>query len=158
MPSSGRVAIIASPHSTRMTIGPARPRRCLAIRPARQKSTKQAGPFPRLHPKLLNMRDFRGFPLATKRRYNSLAVNGQRAVGLAYFHRYGFSSQNAPLARPGFVPTCFRPIHDVVLSRSPLGNALPPAPLPAQTRKRMRRGYLHHHLPGAGGLHFPASA
>src|SRR5260370_6218718 len=55
-----------------------------------------------------------GFPLATKRRYNSLAVNGLRAVGLANSTGMAFQAKNAPLARPGFVPTCFRPIHDVV--------------------------------------------
>src|SRR5260370_42536004 len=55
-----------------------------------------------------------GFPLATKRRYNSLAVNGLRAVGLANSSGMAFQAKNAPLARPGFVPTCFSPIHDVV--------------------------------------------
>jgi hypothetical protein len=78
MPLSGRVAIIAPPHSTRTTIArgalPFGPKQ----RPARRMRAVPAGPAPDPHSKLLNMRDFRarsGFPLAGKTRYNLLVAN-----------------------------------------------------------------------------------
>src|ERR1700716_4383896 len=97
-----------------------------------------------------------GFPSQRKRATIRLVANRQK-------HRLGLLSPawlfmpSVPLAGPSFVPTCCRPFHDVI-SAVPQRNALPPDLLPVQTRKRMRRGYLHHHLPGAGGLHLPAPA
>src|SRR6266478_3858403 len=58
-----------------------------------------------MYSKLLNMRDFRpgsGFPLAAKTRYNSLVANGQELISTGM----AFHAKEAPLARPGFVPTC----------------------------------------------------
>jgi len=65
MPVSGRVAIIAPPHSTRTTIAPAPPGSSLRDGPGRQIAAMQPGLLPGLRSKLLNMRDFRtssGFP------------------------------------------------------------------------------------------------
>jgi hypothetical protein len=72
--------------------------------------------LPRMHSKLLNMRYFRaseGFPSRPKRATIKPWQPG-KSIGLAYFRRYGLSCQNAPLARPSFVPTCSRLIHDVI--------------------------------------------
>jgi hypothetical protein len=79
MPVSGRVAIIAPPHSTRTTIAPAPPGSSLRDRPARLIAAMQAGLLPGLRAKLLNMRDFRassGFPSRPKRATIHLVVNG----------------------------------------------------------------------------------
>jgi len=57
-----------------------------------------------VYSKLLNMRDFRpgsGFPLALKTRYNSPVASGPEPISTDMVSR----DKEAPLARPGFVPT-----------------------------------------------------
>ena len=49
--------------------------------------------------------------------------------------------------------------HDVTLALpAVLGGGLFRPAKPGADQKAMRRGHLHHHLPGAGGLYFPAPA
>jgi hypothetical protein len=70
MPLSGRVAIIAPPHSTRTTIAYGSPSGAATIGSARQIPRMKAGLARRVHAKLLNMRDFQAlsrFPSQLKR-------------------------------------------------------------------------------------------
>src|SRR6202043_871545 len=71
----------------------------------------------RIHPKLLNMRDFlalSGFPPGTKTRYNLTRGYRLNAPACPILIGLAFHAMVAPLAGPSFVPTCCIPIHDVI--------------------------------------------
>jgi hypothetical protein len=82
MPWSGRVAIIAPPHSTRTTIA----RRPLACGQSNQQAGQIRGNGGQRAAYIVEYARFpgrTGFPLATKKRYNSLVANGRkRRLGL----------------------------------------------------------------------------
>jgi hypothetical protein len=91
MPCRG-VAIIAPPHSTRMTIAPGRGR----IWSKGLSGGEYLLLVPGLFPKLLNTRHFRactGFPLELKTRYNSLHTGPVKVLAWLVFASMAFHAK-----------------------------------------------------------------
>jgi hypothetical protein len=81
----------------------------LALGPPDRMLRKSPLAAPKLHSKLLNMRHFQastGVSSGGQNAYNLPGGKPGESTGLAYFDRHGLSCRKAPLARPGFVPTC----------------------------------------------------